>query len=197
VVVFTKLPDVPVTVTVAVPAVAVLLAVRVRVLVVGAPEVVTGFGLNDEVTPLGRPEADRLTLPLKPFSEVRLIALLPLAPWAKLKLFGEAESAKPGAALTVRETEVLLVKLPDVPVTVTVAGPVVALLLAVRVRVLVVVPPEVVTGFGLNDAVTPLGRLEAERLTLPLKPFCGVTVIVLVPESPCVMPKLLDDAERA
>ena len=70
-------------------------------------------------------------------------------------------------------------KLPDEPVTVTVAVPVVAVPLAVSVKVLVFV----VLG-GLNDAVTPLGKPEADRLTLPLKPFCGVTAMVLVPEAP-------------
>ena len=84
------------------------------------------------------------------------------------------------------------VKLPEVPVMVAVTVPVVPVLLADSVRVLVVV-----AGFVLNDAVTPLGRPEADKLTLPLKPFCGVTVIVLVPALPCVIVKLLGDEERA
>jgi hypothetical protein len=49
----------------------------------------------------------------------------------------------------------------------------------------------------LNDAVTPPGTPDADKLTLPLKPFCGVTVIVLVPLVPCMTVKLLGDAERA
>ncbi len=61
-VVFVKLPEVPVMVTVAVPVIAVPLAVSVNVLVLVVP-----LGLNDAVTPLGRPDADKLTLPLKPF----------------------------------------------------------------------------------------------------------------------------------
>ena len=69
--------------------------------------------------------------------------------------------------------------MPDVPVIVTVALPVVAVLLAVSVNVLVVA-----VLLGLNDAVTPLGRPEADRLTLPVKPFCGLTVIVLEPLVP-------------
>jgi len=56
-----KFPHVPVMVTVAVPVAAVLLAVSVKVLV---PEVL--LGLNDAVTPLGRPDADSPTVPLKP-----------------------------------------------------------------------------------------------------------------------------------
>jgi hypothetical protein len=54
----------------------------------------------------------------------------------------------------------------------------------------------VVAGFGLNDAVTPLGRPEADKPTLPLNPFCGVTVIVLVPLVPCVMLRMLGAADR-
>jgi hypothetical protein len=92
----------------------------------------------------------------------------------------------------VRAIVVEFVKLPEVPVMVAVTVPVVPVLLADSVRVLVVV-----AGFVLNDAVTPLGRPEADKLTLPLKPFCGVTVIVLVPALPCVIVKLLGDEERA
>ena len=82
-------------------------------------------------------------------------------------------------------------KLPNVPVMVTVTVPVAAVLLAVSVNVLVLA-----VLLGLNDAVTPLGRPDADKLTLPLKPFCGVTVIVLAPLVPCVIAKLLGDAER-
>jgi hypothetical protein len=92
----------------------------------------------------------------------------------------------------VREIEAVRVRLPDVPVMVTVTVPVVAVLLAVSVNVLVAV-----AGLGPNEAVTPLGRPDADKLTLPLKPFCGVTVMVLVPVAPCVAVTLLGDAERA
>ena len=82
-------------------------------------------------------------------------------------------------------------KLPDVPVMVTVTVPVVAVLLAVNVNMLVVV-----AGFALNDAVTPLGKPDADKLTPAVKPLWGVTVILLVPLVPCVMVKLLGEAER-
>jgi hypothetical protein len=184
-----KPPEVPVMVTVAVPVVAVLLAASVNVLVA-----VAGLGLNDAVTPLGSPEADRLTLPLKPFCAVTAIVLVLLAPCTIVMLLGEAEREKfgAGARFTVRPIAVVFVKLPDVPVMVTVAVPVVAVLLAVSVTVpvLVVLP-------GLNKAVTPLGSPEADRLTLPLKPFCGVTVIVLAPLVPCTIVTLLGEAKSA
>jgi hypothetical protein len=96
-----------------------------------------------------------------------------------------------GGGVTVRVIVVVCVNVPDVPVMVTVTVPVVAALLAASVNVLVVV-----AGLGLNDALTPLGSPDADKLTLPLNPFCGVTVIVLVPLVPCVMLRLVGDAER-
>ena len=44
---------------------------------------------------------------------------------------------------------------------------------------------------GLNDPVAPAGRPVTLRLTALLKPFCGVTVIVVVALPPCVA--LTDD----
>jgi len=96
-----------------------------------------------------------------------------------------------GINRTVREIAVLFVKVPDEPVTVTVTVPVAAVLLAVSVKVLVLV-----VLLGLKDAVTPLGRPEADKLTLLLKPFCGLTVTVLAPLAPCTIVKLFGDAER-
>ena len=64
-----------------------------------------------------------------------------------------------------RLTVVVLVKLPELPVMVTVGAPAVAVLLAVSVKVLVAV-----AGFGLKEAVTPLGKPDADKLTLPEKP---------------------------
>ncbi len=65
---------------------------------------------------------------------------------------------------------------------VTVDVPVVAVPLAVNVKVLVLA-----VGLGLNAAVTPVGKAEVESVTLPLKPFSGVMVIVLVPLPPCTI----------
>ena len=91
----------------------------------------------------------------------------------------------------VSERVAVLVKAPDVPVIVTVDVPVVAVALEVSVNVLV---PAVL--LGLKEAVTPLGKPEADKLTLPVKPFCGMTVIVLVPIVPCTMVMFAGDAER-
>ena len=86
VVVWVRLPDVPVTVIVAVPVEADALAVKVRVLVD-----VAGFVPKLAVTPLGRPEAEKLTEPVKPLAGVMLIVLVPLVPCTTLKVLGEAE----------------------------------------------------------------------------------------------------------
>ena len=96
-----------------------------------------------------------------------------------------------GTDCTVRVIVVVFVKLPDTPATVTVAVPVVAVPLAVSVKVLL---PVVL--LGLNVPVTPLGKPDADKLTLLLKPFCGVTVMALVLVVPCDIVKLLGDAER-
>jgi hypothetical protein len=93
VVVWLRVPEVPVTVTVAVPTVAVLLAVNVRALV----EVV-GFVPKLAVTPLGRPEAESVTDPVKPFDGVTVIVLLPLVPCFTVRLAGEADREKLGCA---------------------------------------------------------------------------------------------------
>ena len=93
VVVAVRLPEVPVIVTVEVPVVAVALAVRVSTLVP-----VVGFVPNAAVTPLGRPDAASVTLPLNPFTSVTVMVLLPLLPCVIVRLLGESESVKLGVA---------------------------------------------------------------------------------------------------
>lgn len=61
----------------------------------------------------------------------------------------------------------------------TVAVPTAVVPDAMSVKVLVDVVP-----VGLNDAVTPLGRPDADKLTLPPKPFCGMMLMVLDPLLP-------------
>ena len=90
-----------------------------------------------------------------------------------------------------RETVVVLVKLPDEPVTVTFAAPTAAVPLADRVRRL-----ELVAGFTLNVAATPLGKPETVKFTLPLNPFSALIAIVVEPDAPWRMAKLPGEAER-
>ena len=87
VVVCVSVPDVPVMVTVDVPVVAVELAVNVTRLV----EVV-GLVPNAAVTPAGRPDADNVTLPVKPLTGVTVTVLFPLVPCVTVRLEGEADS---------------------------------------------------------------------------------------------------------
>jgi hypothetical protein len=84
-----------------------------------------------------------------------------------------------GVQPTVRAIVVLAVRLPEVPLIVTVAEPTVAEPLAVSVSTLMPV-----VGLVAKAAVTPLGRPEAASDTLPAKPFCPVTVMVDLPEAP-------------
>jgi len=85
-----------VIVTVEVPAAAVLLAVSVTAVLV-----------NAAVTPVGKPDAVNVTVPVKPLSFVTVKVLEPLAPCAIVKLVGDAARLKFGAgagAVTVRLT---------------------------------------------------------------------------------------------
>jgi hypothetical protein len=88
-------------VTVEVPMVAVLLEASVSVLV---PVVLVG--LNVAVTPLGMPDPARPTLPVKPLTAATVMVLVPLAPCVTVRLLGNAERLKFGAAFTVRLTVV-------------------------------------------------------------------------------------------
>jgi len=83
-----------------------------------------------------------------------------------------------------------LVNVPDVPVTVTMAVPVAAVAPAVKVSALVVV-----TGLGLKDAFTPLGRPVTESVTLPVNRFSGAMVTMLVALLSCKMVTVLGEGE--
>lgn len=86
---------------------------------------------------------------------------------------------------------VVIVRLPEVPVIVSVLVPPGAEALAVNVSTLVVD-----VGFVPQVAVTPLGRPVTERLTAALKPYSGATVTVEVPEPPWLIDRLLGLAVR-
>ena len=73
----------------------------------------------------------------------------------------------------------LLLRVPEKPVTVTMKVPVAAVPLADKVRRLVVV-----AGFVPKRALTPLGKPDAVKFTLPLNPFTGLMVMVVKPDAP-------------
>lgn len=92
-------PDVPVIVTVEVPAVTEPPAVKVTTLVEAV-----GLVAKLEVTPVGRPEAARVTLPVKPFMSVTMTVSVPLVPWTIDNVEAEGASVKLAAAVTVSDT---------------------------------------------------------------------------------------------
>ena len=133
----------------------------------------------------------KLIVPENELLEARVSANFAVCPALIVWEIGVPEAApsvKGGGTVTV--SVVVCVRLPEVPVTVTVPEDGVAVPLAVSVSVLLPV-----AGFGLKAAVTPLGKPEAESDTLPLNPYCGEIVIVLVPWLPCAMFKLLGLAD--
>jgi hypothetical protein len=83
------------------------------------------------------------------------------------------------------------VKLPDLPVRVTLDGPVAAELVtaSVRIQLTGVVPT-------LNDPTTPLGRLEMLNVTMFENPFSGVKVRVLLPVAPCAILRVAGEADK-
>jgi hypothetical protein len=184
VVVAVVVPEVPVMVTVYVPTVAEAVAVNVSTLVV-----VVGLVPYATVTPLGRPVAARVTLPVNAPTSVTVMVSVAVLPWVTDSVGAEGASVKPGLAVTVSAMVVVALNEPEVPVMVTVAAPTVAVALAVSVSTLV----EVV-GLVANAAVMPVGRPDAVRVTEPVNGLTSVTVIVSVPLAPCAIDRV--DAER-
>jgi hypothetical protein len=82
-------------------------------------------GLNTAVIPLGSPDAVRFTLLLNPFWSFTVMVLVALAPATRARLADDDERLKPAGAVipagvTLSVTAVLLERVPEVPVTVTV-----------------------------------------------------------------------------
>lgn len=179
-----SVPDVPVIVAVEVP-VAALLAVNVTTLLP-----VTGLVPNAAVTPLGKPDAASVTVPVKPFKSVTVIVSVALEPGVTETVAAEAVSLKLDAAVTVSAIVVDAVSVPDVPVMVTVDVPAAAVLLAVSVSTLLPV-----AGLVPNVAVTPAGSPDAARVTLLLNGLTSAIAIVSVPLAPGAMDTALAEGE--
>jgi len=109
-------PSVPVKVTVLVPGGADAVAVNVATLVVDVDA-----ALNETVTPVGNPEAARLTLPVKLALVVTVIVLVAVADCTTLSVGVEVASVNVAGVVTVTAMVTVELKVPDVPVTVTVA----------------------------------------------------------------------------
>jgi hypothetical protein len=97
------LPLVPVMVTVDEPAVAVLLAVSVSTLLP-----VVGLVANDAVTPLGSPEAARVTLPVNAPTSVTEMVSVALLPCVTASVDAERDSVKLDVLLEPVPTNVMM-----------------------------------------------------------------------------------------
>src|SRR5579884_2833548 len=159
------------------------LTLRLTVLV-SAPVRVT-----DAVTPAGNCDTVTVTVPLNPFCGVAVTVAVPDALGATVRADGCAASVNAGAPATVSVNRMLLVSVPETPLMVTVAVPVAAEPLAEIVSVLADCALA-----GLNEAVTPAGRPDADRSTEPLNPFCGLVVIVVAALAPAVTDSAAGDA---
>jgi len=134
--------------------------------------------LKEPLTPVGRPVIVNVTVLAKLFCGFKVKMLVPAAPWAMLRVDGDAESANVGGAVMVRAIVVLLVSVPDVPVMVTVETPAATVPAAARVT------PRGVALAGPKVAVTPAGNAEAASATVPLKPLRAVMAMLLAPLVP-------------
>jgi len=148
-------------------------AVEATVNVIAWGEVI-GDGTG-AVTPVGRPVIEHVTAPLNPFWSVTVSVAVPAPPGAMVRAVGEAETVKPGGPVTMSVIVVLTDTLPEVPVMVTTDDPIVAAALAENVMSEVVV-----VGLVPNVAVTPVGRPDAVKVTLPLNGGTSVNVMVVV-----------------
>jgi hypothetical protein len=139
-------------------------------------------GPKEAVTPGGRPEAARETVPVNPFFSFTAMEPVLEPPCMRLSVVGVAKMLKAGDALTVNAIFAVPVRPSEVPAIVMVDVPAAAELLASSVRVL----PVMVLA-GLNVAVTPAGNPATARFTALVKPGCEATVMVLVPLVPGAM----------
>jgi len=161
------------------------------------PEPGAAMGLVPKltVTPVGCPLADKVIAESKPPETAVVTVDEPLAPCATETEVGEAEMVKAGVGVevTVSETEVVSVVLPEVPFTVMVYVPVVVDEATVNVRVEVPAP---VIEVGLKPTVTPVGWPLADSVMAESKPPVAVLVMVDVPELPCSTETEVGEAER-
>ena len=169
-----RLPEVPVMVTVEVLAGALTAAVNVILLLLAVLA-----GEKTAVTPLGSPDAVSATVPVKPFTALMPMALVPLRPGARPTLPGVDVSVKFGGAVMVTGMVTVLFRLPEVPVIVAVHGVKATVLDAVKVTVLLL---GVLA--GEKDAVTPLGIPAAASATVPVnppEPLMAMALVMLIP----------------
>jgi len=155
---------------------------------------VAGLRLKLAVAPLGTPEVENVTGPVKPPMGVIVIVLVPLLPRLMVNAFGLAVKLKSCAAGTVSIIVVVWLRVPLVPVTVTVVALGGAVPETVNVNTLPVPVPLV--GLGVKLALTPEGNVLVLKVICPAKPPVRAIVIVLVPLFPGFTVRLFGLADR-
>jgi len=140
-----------------------------------ALEVAVGLVPNEAVTPAGSPEADSVTMPVKPGDATMETVSMALLPEVNVSAEADGTTVKPPLEATFRETLVVSVRAPETPTIVIVYVPTGAEFPAARVSTL-----EAAVGFVPNEAVMPAGNPEADSVTLPVKPFKSVTEMMSV-----------------
>ena len=168
---------VPVTVTVTGLAVAAAVPAAVRVSTLLA---VAGLVPKVPVTPVGKPDTARFTLPENGLTSVIAIVSAALEPAATESVEAEGVSLKlpVGAPVMVNAMVALGLWVPLFPVTVTVMGVVVGVAVLVAVNVSTV---EVSLEVGLNEAETPVGNPVTEKDILPMAPVIAMASVTLAP----------------
>ncbi len=152
-------------------------------IMVEVPAPVTISGLKLTVTPVGWPLANKVMALSKPLKTAVVIVKVPELPLAMLIDEGAALTVKLGvAAVTVRETVVVSLVLPEVPVTVMLYVP--ATVDEPTFIVMVEVPAPLIE-VGLKLTVTPFGWPDADNLMAESKPPVTVLLMVEFPELPC------------
>jgi hypothetical protein len=146
---------------------------------------VTDVGLKVAVAPVGSPVADSETVCAVPDTTVVDTAVETEEPCVAEPDVGEVEMEKSLVAtgFTVSEKVAVWLVDPEVPVIVIVEVPVGVddVVASVNVELL---PAD--TEAGLNVAVVPAGRPEADSVTVPVNPPMAVVDTVVVVEAPTV-----------
>ena len=126
-------------------------------------------GLKLTVTPAGWPLAVKATAESNPPETVEVMTAVPLEPSSRYPDEGDAERVNVPvvAAVTVSETVVVSVVVPEVPFTVMLYVPEAVEEATVIVMVEV---PDPVTEDGLKPIVTPVGCPEADKATAESNP---------------------------
>ena len=171
------------------PGLVVTMVVTVSTVLFETPDPNIMLGGIEAVGPAGSTVVLRLTVPMNPFTLVRVTVDLALAPWSIFRATGLAWIVKSGVTI-VNLTTTLWDKLPLVPVTLMIHVLAGAPTAVMNVRVADAVPPDAritLVGLILHEGQTGAGQSgegEVNRLTVPANPLRLVNVIVEIALDP-------------